>query len=344
MPACLLDLALAKPDCGLESPAHWIWCGSVIRDSLPHGDGRYHLFASRWPKSLEFSPHWVTNSEIIRATSDQPEGPYAFEEIIFPKRDRRYFDALVTHNPRITCHNGTYYLYYIGITYDFETPDAEHKLKRGTNEAFEKYRGVWKNKRIGVATSQSIRGPWQRPDAPLLQPRPGQWDGLITSNPAVAIREDGFTAMVYKSRGEWDSPLQLGIATAPMPNGPFERLRDEPILPFNCEDPFLWLQDGRYHLIFKDFSGSICGVPYGGAYAWSDDLLKWNLPDTGALAYERKIAWSDGKVSEHGSLERASLLFENGKATHFIAAGSVDKQKMWETASTKIFAIPLRGA
>jgi hypothetical protein len=32
---------------GLRDPDWWIWCGSSTRDD----DGRYHLFASRWPRS-----------------------------------------------------------------------------------------------------------------------------------------------------------------------------------------------------------------------------------------------------------------------------------------------------
>ncbi len=48
---------------GFAMKDYWVWCGSVIRGE----DGRYHMFASRWPKSLPFVPHWVTSSEVVRA-------------------------------------------------------------------------------------------------------------------------------------------------------------------------------------------------------------------------------------------------------------------------------------
>ena len=56
---------------------YWVWCGSAIQGE----DGRYHLFASRWPKTVSFF-HWATNSEVVRAASDTPKGPYRFEEVV----------------------------------------------------------------------------------------------------------------------------------------------------------------------------------------------------------------------------------------------------------------------
>ncbi len=334
-------LGPAPRDCGFELPDYWVWCGSVIRDTAEGGDGHYHLFASRWPKFLSFSPHWVTNSEIIRASSDSPAGPYQFEEIVLRPRAFSYFDSRVTHNPRVVSFDGVYYLYYVGTTYDFPTPDAEHQLSRSSSSDEHLYERAWTNKRIGLATSFSVKGPWRRIDQPLLEPRPGKWDALITTNPSVAVRGDGFTVMIYKSCRAWGGPLQLGLATAPHPAGPFTAVSDEAAFPINCEDPFLWLEDDRYHVIFKDFSGELCGVPYGGAYAWSDDLVEWHASGKAALAYSRNIEWADGRVSTHGSLERPSLVIENGRPTHFVAAGSADERKMWETDHTRVFVIPL---
>jgi hypothetical protein len=76
---------------------YWIWDPSVIKAE----DGRYHMFASRWPKEIGFGK-WVTNSEIVRAVSHKPEGPYTFAEVVLPPRGKQWFDGLTTHNPRIT--------------------------------------------------------------------------------------------------------------------------------------------------------------------------------------------------------------------------------------------------
>jgi len=64
----------------------WIvWGGSVIKAD----DGKYYMFASRWPKHLSMSA-WVTNSEIVLAVSDEPLGPYTFEKVILPARGKDY--------------------------------------------------------------------------------------------------------------------------------------------------------------------------------------------------------------------------------------------------------------
>ncbi|WP_053377186.1 hypothetical protein [Paenibacillus sp. FJAT-27812] len=79
---------------------YWVWCGSVAKGE----DGRFHMFASRWPKSLPMHPGWIVASEIVRAVSDTPEGPYDFQEVVFPARGAEYWDGRSTHNPHIVKH------------------------------------------------------------------------------------------------------------------------------------------------------------------------------------------------------------------------------------------------
>ena len=88
---------------------YWVWSGSPAKGE----DGRFHLFASRWPKQLTFHPNWVSNSEVVRAVSDTPEGPYAFEEVVLPPRPG-FWDATMTHNPTIHKHGDTWILFYTG--------------------------------------------------------------------------------------------------------------------------------------------------------------------------------------------------------------------------------------
>jgi len=83
---------------GFRMEGYWVWCGSVIKGE----DNRYHMFASRWPKSQPMHPGWLSLSEIVRASSDTPEGPYQFEEVVLPARGAEYWDGRMTHNPQIT--------------------------------------------------------------------------------------------------------------------------------------------------------------------------------------------------------------------------------------------------
>jgi hypothetical protein len=332
----------APPDGGFRQKDYWVWCGSVVRADKPGEDGRYHMFASRWSRALTFSGHWITNSEIVRASSDTPEGPYRFEEVVLPWRHRRYFDGLATHNPSIKKFGGKYYLFYIGLTYDFDIPTPERQIHESKyQEHQELYRLAWRNKRVGLAVADSVTGPWRRPTRPLLEPRPGHWDALITSNPSAAIRDDGYTVLIYKSTAGWDQPLHLGIATAPHPEGPYTRVGDAPVFPYDVEDPFIWWENGRYHVIMKDFKGELCGEPDAGAYAWSEDGLQWHLP-ANPKAYSRTVHWKDGTTTTHGNFERPNLLIQNGRPTHLFAAISSGPEPHWKSESTYNICIPLR--
>ena len=139
---------------GFELPDYWVWCGAPIRGE----DGRYHLFASRVPKEVIFHPHWLFRSEIARAEADTPVGPYRFAEVALPPRGGDFFDARSTHNPHIRKVGDTYLLLYMGTNYDGPTPSPEKpEVWRSP-----RYLATWARKRIGLATSQSVRGPWKR--------------------------------------------------------------------------------------------------------------------------------------------------------------------------------------
>jgi hypothetical protein len=324
---------------GFKQEGYYVWCGSVVKGE----DGRYHMFASRWRKDLGFSKHWVFNSQIVRASSDTPAGPYTFEEVVLERRERPFFDALNHHNPQVQYWNGTYYLYYMATTYGGPIPEAGDEIP---NCRFEE---VWNRKRIGLATSKSVFGPWSRRDEPLLEPRqPGHWDCTITTNPTVTILPDGTTYMIYKSREYHSSTLLLGITRADTPEGPFVRMRDEPIFHFDnpdlhVEDPFLWHSDGQFHLLMKDDYKNDCGGITGewgaGVYATSPDAVNWTIHQD-AKAYSRTVTWDDGSQTVQANMERPFLLIEDGKPTHLFNATGKGTQP-WHFEETWNMVIPL---
>ncbi len=322
---------------------YWVWCGSVIKGP----DGLYHMFASRWPTTVPFHWNWVTNSEVVHAVSKKPQGPYEFKEVALPKRGNQYWDGLVTHNPTIHKYKDTYLLYYTGVTYDFPVPSENFQP---TEEQFRQARA---NQRIGLATSKSLWGPWQRKDQPILEPRPGKWDALITVNPAACIRNDGSVLLIYKSTPHQKGLLKLGVAEAKHFDGPYYRLSDEPIFQFDkesestiwtdskhVEDPYVWYNGKYYELIMKDMNGNICGEAGGGIHATSKDGINWKISDP-PKAYSRTIKWSDGTVTTQAGLERPQLLIENGKPTYLFAATGTG-EKYWKFNKTWNMAIPLK--
>jgi len=146
---------------GFAMDDYWVWCGSVVKGE----DGRYHMFASRWPKTLSFVPHWVTSSEVVRASSDTPEGPCRFEEVVLPARREGFWDGKMTHNPTIHKAGDTYLLFYTGTAYAGQTPPGTEAWGSA------KIKEARQNQRIGLATAKSVKGPWQRLDKPVLEPR-----------------------------------------------------------------------------------------------------------------------------------------------------------------------------
>ncbi|MDB4581529.1 glycoside hydrolase family protein [Draconibacterium sp.] len=336
-----IDRILTAPkNGGFQDPDYWIWGSSVIKGE----DGKYHMFASRWPKTVGFG-NWVTNSEVVHAVSDTPVGPYKFLEIVLPTRGKQFWDGMCTHNPRIVKYNNQYLIYYFGNTYNFEKPNAENP-----NVSKDNWRKAWMNKRIGVAISSSVYGPWKRLDKPVIEPRPGHWDASITSNPAPVVNDKtNEILLMYKSSTEGlTPPLLLGVSKANKPEGPYERLSEEPIFRFetannnriDVEDPYVWWNGKHYEAILKDRSGEICGEEGGGIHVWSDDGVNWQLFEN-LKAYSRDVRWDDGTTSHQNHFERPFLLIEDGVPTHLFAATGTGP-KAWQFDKTWNMVIPLK--
>lgn len=295
-----------------------IWGGSVTKGD----DGKHYMFASRWPKAVGMG-NWVVNSEVVLASSDKAEGPYKFEKIILPPRGSEFWDGMVTHNPSIHRHKGKYILFYVGSTYSFKRPTAPVSK--------EIYGKVWNGKRVGVAVADSPFGPWKRLDKPILQPRPGKWDGAIISNPAPVIHEDGSVLLVYKSAPvpyparNKNRALFFGVATAPHYLGPYKRMNDGERIRIkgaknaHVEDPYMWRANDHYHMVAKIFSKSLTGESGAGFYAYSKNGIEWLLPED-PKAYSRKVSLSDGTIRQQAKLERPQVLVQNGKPTHIFFA------------------------
>lgn len=329
---------------GFRQEGYWVWCGSVIKGE----DGRYHMFASRWPKTQPMHPGWLVLSEIVRASSSTPEGPYCFEEVVLPARGAQYWDGRVTHNPHITKWGDTYVLYYMGTTHPF--PD----LSEGELVVHNDSRTIVarSNKRVGIATSKSVFGPWTRYDSPILPTRPEHFDNFLTSNPAPSIGHDGSVTLVYKARRYQDMPykgdtygaMTLGVAKADSATGQYRVMKETPLFEdpgVEVEDPFIWNDGTCYHMIAKDLHGNLCGEKYGGIHAYSADGINWSLSEK-ELAYSRSVLWDDGVTRLMGNLDRPFLLFEGGRATHMFFATSDGTDSFLDAKDTWNMVIPLK--
>ncbi|MFW6413912.1 MAG: glycoside hydrolase family protein [Verrucomicrobiota bacterium] len=293
---------------------YWVWCGSVV-----HGeDGRYHMFAARWPKEYPFFKGYQTASEIVRASADKPEGPYNFEEIVLPERGSEFWDGRMTHNPFIIKYGDEYLLFYIGATYEGPKPSAEEIKKIEKQDKKSGGMPWYSTIRIGMARSSSVFGPWHRPDAPTLDINPSSWDCTVTTNPCPCIAPDGRILLYYRS-----GQAKLGLATAASPEEPFSRPFHKPVVDpgegLRIEDPFVFWNGSFYEMVCKDLTGEITGEFHAGIHLISPDGIEWTLAPY-PKAWSREIEWDDGTTTIQANIERPFILFEEGEPRWLFAA------------------------
>jgi hypothetical protein len=220
----------------------------------------------------------------------------------------------MSHNPTIQRSGDTYLLFYTGSTFRGPTPTPASPARSGTPMILE----ARANQRIGLATSKSIDGPWARLDHPILEPRPGRWDALMTTNPAPCPLPDGGVHLLYKSARDHGDRLRIGVARADLTEGPYERAKDEELFEFpdpadHVEDAYVWRDASRFELLMKDMSGGISGEKGAGVHATSRDGIDWAISRP-PKAYSLTIAFDDGSRRTLARVERPQLLMERGRA------------------------------
>ncbi|WP_117882467.1 glycoside hydrolase family protein [Aureibaculum luteum] len=316
------NLKEAPVNGGFEMEDYWVWGSSVIKGE----DNKYHMYASRWPKSLPFHPGWMIASEIVHAVSDTPEGPYKYIDVALGDRGTQYWDGKSCHNPKIVKYKDTYILYYMGSTHPFEDVTADN-INAFTLSSKWCIAARW-GKRIGIATSKSPYGPWKRSDAPILDVKPNSYYSFLTSNPSPLIKKDGSVILLFKGRGYkkdgiTHGDMSIGVATASSFDGEYTVIDDEPLFSMErfgeIEDPHLWSDDNGFHMVAKDQRGVITGGKGDGLLAHSKDGINW-VVDKNAKAYTKLIKWDNGKNIKQGQLERPFVFVENGIPTHIFFA------------------------
>ncbi len=285
----------------LYDEGYIVWCGTMTRGD----DGLYYLYFSFWPRNKGFDA-WVTHSKIGYATSESPLGPFKYGGIILTGAGGDEWDRDCVHNPSVIKHDGKYYLYYMG--------------NHGNGE-------FWNNRnnqRVGVAWSNSPKGPFNRFDKPLIDVTPGSHDSVVTSNPSVAVAPDGKFYMIYKAVGDkfpmpYAGPVVCAMAVADSPLGPFTKMPNpimvNPEASWSVEDPYIWHGGDKFYALVKDYHGYFTGSEKGGCVALfeSDNAIDWR-PAEHAFAFGRQIEWEDGEVQLLRNMERPQLyLDENGK-------------------------------
>ena len=302
----------------LEDPDHNVWGCSPIYGP----DGKVHLFYSRWVNEAHHQG-WITCCEIVHAVADQPEGPYTTVEVALTGRGGDWWDSMTCHNPTIHKVGDTYVLFYMG------TSD-----------------GTVYTKRIGMATSDSLYGPWKRSDKPIIEPdpNPDAWNSICTTNPAFVQHPNGELWLYYKSWRitDWEKDLnrglreatsdvgkftnrQYGLAKATSLDGPWTKVGTEPIIDLRhlgenaqSEDAYIWIDaTGTFHMIMRDMG--YWNHEYGLLFT-SDDGINWGLPEVAFYEGRHYLPEPPNGLEREGRLERTQLLIRNGEPEYIFFA------------------------
>ena len=254
---------------------------------------KYNMFASRWPEETGFPGGYMTHSEIVRAEADSPEGPYIFREVVIHGRGGEYWDGGMVHNPTIHSVEMEYVLFYNGC--------AEGRRTR----------------RVGYAVAESITGPWRRIDEAL----PLSEDA---NNPAACFEANGEIKLIFRNR-----ELKMGIAVAPRYDSPYKVLDFEITPGIKLEDPYMYHQNGMYHIICEDNHGQVSSHERWGVHLVSEDgIHNWHPADP-VVAYTHTITWEDGTHSVMERRERPQLIFDYKGMISHLCTGVLYQGKTW---------------
>ncbi len=279
-----------------KSDGYYNWGASIIKGPK----GKYHLFYARWKKEYTFTG-WLLFSEVAHAVSNSLAGPWKYKETVLQGRGKGHSDAITAHNPKIKYFNGKYYLYYISTNMgdkDYSKEDLLETSKTGYSHP--NWKVLRENQRTFVAVSNSLYGPWERPDKPLIEPT-----GPITTltvNPAIAEGKDGKFYLIVKG----DKPNEKrfirdqAVAVSDSPAGPF-RMQPKPVIDYvDTEDMSIWYDKVRewfYGVFHTNTAGGFIGM------VTSADGINWKKAAEYVLM-KKVVPMSDGSVFKPDRLER----------------------------------------
>eukprot|EP00040_Diaphanoeca_grandis_P010607 m.54383 g.54383 ORF g.54383 m.54383 type:complete len:782 (-) comp21903_c0_seq1:67-2412(-) len=320
--ACVCDKAWRGPTCaalrllptttnaGFRHVNSSSWGGSIMHNS---SSNTYHMFSSFITENCGLDA-WSTNSEIVRATSATPLGPYVMQEVVASR---------FAHEPNLVFGTGPNKVLLLGTMYP--TPPTEFANCTGhpatANDPVHPIRNtyLWEaSSAVGIAKAErQLAINAQKWDTDILH------NGAICdTNAAAAMGDDGNLVGLWR-RCETDhlhtvphtfTATSATNATSYQPNISVN-------VPFmshaNAEDPMVYSKktsDGAivFHAVLHDEQITRCadapvGCWPGGRHAFSvDQGQTWDY--SAFDAYNGTVEYTDGTVEDYYLRARPHLL------------------------------------
>jgi hypothetical protein len=301
------------------APTWLYWDGKILKAK----DGKYHLFASRWPQSQGHNGGWG-NSDIVHAVSDSsPIGPYVDKGYAYSNGPDKN-DSHKGHNVSVV-----------------QLPDSTYAMVVSEIVPFT------------IFTAKSLDGPWTNLGHAQINTNGvpvtllGQTN--IESNISLMVRPDGTYEIIQRhgviaiSTTGLLGPykVQQPTNTYPASEQPPSNLAtiyptrqkhtsDDPTAPASventqvlAEDPLIWFSGGMYHVLY-DYPDDRVGyhlTSLDGIHNWTDQGFAFDPRQAKQL-----FSYSDGTVEHWFKMERPNIYMENGHIKFFtFAVTDVDK-------------------
>lgn len=330
----VLNLAPARRHAGFHEPNSSSWGGSIVFD----GD-LYHMFASRMVNHCGLSD-WGSNSEVVRATAGEGEGPYVYEETVVPH---------FAHGPSIRKTATGYALVHLGCGVSSKAKNCTGLTTDATDTTADIPADAEREPKppappkcqeqfsVSIKTSPSIAGPWTNSSRVHLTSggrRPAWFStrGKTFTNPALFVYPNGTALCSYRANGNKstgnDGAEHVSVAVGVSIHGPFVDSRPQPAIKQGSEDPYLWQDErGHYHMLMH--GGPAPGKKYPrtagqlvGAHAYSRDAVTWTTSAT--APYTTLVNFTDGTSQDMHRRERPQLVLSDTGQPRFFSTGVED--------------------
>ena len=315
-----LDLLPTDIDWGFRDSSRPSWGGMVI-----YRDGQYHLFASYIMNECDLISYG-TNSAILRATSEVPQGPYKYEETVLPPF---HHGVAVVEDP-----HGQIFLWTDGKNTPTKTvhncisnPDViglphHHVVSASVKHGLYKF-GEGPHDFLTVSTTINFRN-WNQ--TVVLHTNLTAEYSCNRTNPSPLILEDGSVLLAVRTtycsvsgfapRCLPDMDCQhIFLARSKSPTSIVSEENWKQVKQLEgSEDPFLWKDSrGRYHILAH--SKRACGKGSGscGLLASSGNGVDWK--SAARPAFTGHVKWRNGEKDKFYLQQRPKILFDKDKTT-----------------------------